>query len=267
MLDTHLIAKRFSSKSKNYSTHAVFQKRMAKELINLCFASIQHLQNSKNGLSLLELGCGDGLFTKELSRLENVKHYFANDLYECENTMKSYFPHSDVTFLQCDARKLCLQEKIDIIASNAFLQWIEEPHIFLRKITNFLNPHGIMAFSTFTKGNFSQIKSTTNQSLHYYDVDELVEKFSPFLRILHKKTLTQTLHFSSPIEVLKHIKNTGVNGISKQVWHKKQLHEFCKKYEKFRTKDGYALSYHGWMFTATLIDARKKIVLNKGLIR
>ena len=51
--------------------------------------------------------------------------------------------------------------------------------------------------------------------------------------------------FSSPKDVLQHIKYTGVNGIESTRWTKKDLLRFTTEFEKFYSENvGYSLTYH-----------------------
>ena len=54
-----------------------------------------------------------------------------------------------------------------------------------------------------------------------------------------------TLHFPTPADVLRHLKRTGVNGLSRRKWTRKDLSDFCRTYsELFGTAGGCTLTYH-----------------------
>ena len=64
--------------------------------------------------------------------------------------------------------------------------------------------------------------------------------------VVHAGEESVTLSFPSPIEVLKHIKQTGVAGISRHSWSKGMLNDFITRYtDRFSLPEGgVALSYH-----------------------
>ena len=62
------------------------------------------------------------------------------------------------------------------------------------------------------------------------------------------------LFFETPIEVLKHLKKTGVNGLNENPLSPSQVVSFCKDYKKqYMSENGLILTYH-----PIYIIARKK---------
>ena len=55
----------------------------------------------------------------------------------------------------------------------------------------------------------------------------------------------QTLYFNTPLEVLKHIKYSGTNGLKSLNWSVKKLREFDKYYrESFGINSKVTLTYN-----------------------
>lgn len=54
------------------------------------------------------------------------------------------------------------------------------------------------------------------------------------------------LSFASPLEVLRHLKETGVTGTAAQAWTRGKLQEFCRNYtERFSDERGRVyLTFH-----------------------
>jgi malonyl-CoA O-methyltransferase len=52
-----------------------------------------------------------------------------------------------------------------------------------------------------------------------------------------------SLEFNSPKEVLKHIKNTGVNALSQTIWTKSDLINFEKNYPQ-TNQEKFSLTYN-----------------------
>ena len=97
---------------------------------------------------------------------------------------------------------------------------------------NILNKEGILAFSTFSPENFREIKELTGLSLNYKSTKEIKNIFEKNYDILHIKEFTHTLNFSNPLELLAHMKNTGVNSLTAQHLTFKEVKEFCENYIK-----------------------------------
>lgn len=64
-------------------------------------------------------------------------------------------------------------------------------------------------------------------------------------QVIHYEEQILKVQFKSSMDVLKHLKNTGVNGIQKTYWSIKQINNFKAEYEKlFKTESGVCLTYH-----------------------
>ena len=107
-------------------------------------------------------------------------------------------------------------------------QWFK--NIDFCHYANMLEKDGILAFSTFLQGNFSEIREVTGLSLEYKTIDEITAALSESFEILHVEEFTEVLDFNSPLEVLAHMKNTGVNSLSSTHWTFKEVKEFCANY-------------------------------------
>ena len=66
----------------------------------------------------------------------------------------------------------------------------------------------------------------------------------PWFEVIKAKETTEELLFNSPVEVLKHMRLTGVNAISESSWTKRDLNKFCKSYENFMQNNKYILTYN-----------------------
>lgn len=68
----------------------------------------------------------------------------------------------------------------------------------------------------------------------------------PTLTWQHLEEEEVTLWFPSPIEVLRHLKETGVTGTEKQMWSRQRLARFTDSYQRqFGTATGQVpLTYH-----------------------
>ncbi|MGY6298078.1 hypothetical protein ACXIUY_24300, partial [Vibrio parahaemolyticus] len=70
------VAQRFAQAQSSYEEHAIAQRRVAMELVQYMQAHI-----AVNLQRILEIGCGSGLFTRQLMQHYSFDQLFLNDLY------------------------------------------------------------------------------------------------------------------------------------------------------------------------------------------
>ena len=228
-----LIKQRFSKCLKTYDNNASVQKKMAEILVSLV--------EKKDIDAVLELGCGTGLLTKKLTQKIRFKTYTAIDMVkECENYIRNI--SEKIEFIPDDIENFKSGKKYDLIISNASVQWVEDMESFLKNIKNLLSDNGIFIFSTFGKNNFKELKIFIKTPLEYYSMEELTQKLSDFEIIKMEEDII-SLEFNSPKEVLKHIKNTGVNALSQTIWTKSDLINFEKNYPQ-TNQEKFSLTYN-----------------------
>lgn len=216
-----LIKQRFKNSLDTYNQEAQVQVQMASTLIEML--------PKHNFNTILEIGCGSGLLTKKCLETITYKQFIANDIVpECESYIKTL--NNEITFLPGDITGLELTTSFDLIISNAVFQWFEEPFKTIRSLKKHLTSGGILAFSTFGERNFYELREILNIGLEYPKYENIFNE--NFIEI----------EFSSSLELLKHIKNTGANAITNYVLSKNKLKEldssFIKRYGKIK------LTYH-----------------------
>ncbi len=148
--------------------------------------------------------------------------------------------------LNGDIEQIPLTGKFDLIVSASTFQWLAHPRATFAKLAAHLNTNGWLIFSTFGKNNFKELKAVTGQGLEYRSIGELSAWLSSEYDILYTEEQIHTLKFSDPLDILRHVKKTGVNATSlPTAWTKGRLHEFCEDYKIRFLTDGYCpLSYH-----------------------
>lgn len=239
MINKELVKFRFKNSIETYNSSAVIQKEMAQKLVDLT------LQNCGNKYGkIFEFGAGTGFLSKLILNEISFDEYYANDIIEeSEYCIKNII--KDVKFLAGDIEKLELNQKFDLVLSNAVVQWIENIDELFEKIKSNLNNDGFFAFTTFGEQNFREIKETTGVSLNYLKSETLKNKCGKDFEILVFDENIQTLCFDSPIEVLKHIKKSGTNAIKSQKWTVSKLKDFEKFYKKsFGVGEKVMLTYN-----------------------
>ncbi len=246
-LNKDLIRQRFARRLPGYRRYAIIQERMAVELADL-------ISPGKSGGSfrkVLEIGAGSGAFTEAFLRRCSVERYIANDLVaECGSVVGDIARKHDVKtfdFIGGDIEEQkYLPENLDLVVSNATLQWLADIPALFQKLSACLRPGGMLAFSTFGKRNMLEIDSIEQVSLAYYDLEELKTFAREWFMPVECREEVRKLYFRSPEEVLRHISRTGVNGlVQRRPWTKSRHSRFVERYRSsFSSHTGVHLTYH-----------------------
>ena len=247
MTDKNLVKKRFAGAGVSYDSDAVVQKEIAVELASL----IRNLVPSSFCSRVLEIGCGTGMLTRELVRFISPEELYLNDI--CPEFSPMFTDLGPAAFIAGDAETVDFPSGLGLIASSSVIQWFSDPEGFFRKCSSSLQNGGYLAFSTFGPGNMKEIAEVTGHSLHYRSLNGLESMLASRYRTIHMSGFCRQLNFASPVEVLRHLKHTGVNALSRKAWTRKDLTDFCNTYSAlFGTADGCTLTY-----TPVFVIARK----------
>lgn len=162
----------------------------------------------------------------------DFKNYFANDLVEkSKNYVQNFIPQA--TFYCGNALKIKPSKKVDLIISNAMFQWFPSFEKAIQTIKSNLKSNGLLAFSTFSPDNFREITDLTGLSLQYKTKEELEQILkNEGFEILYSEQFFEELKFKTPLELLAHMKKTGVNSLSEKTWTITKVKDFCDKYSK-----------------------------------
>ncbi len=238
MVDKSLVKRRFAGAFGSYDKSAVVQKKIAADL----FALIGRYVSLPVSGMVLEVGCGTGFLTRMISTLVPPDRLLLNDICPESRLCLDDVPHA--SFLEGDAENLDFPSGLGLIASSSVLQWFQDLEGFLAKCHSHLMPGGYLALSTFAPGNLEEVSEISGNSLDYMPSDRLESLIAARFDILCSREDTHILHFRTPVDVLRHLKQTGVNGTGSRLWTKKDLNDFCMRYtERFGNGDGCTLTY------------------------
>ena len=235
VIEQERIRRRFSQAVNTYDDHADAQKRICAHLVQLLT-----VYTSSHFRRVLEIGCGSGGFTRLLKQECQIEEWVLNDLCEIwQSAIEELFPSAPPLFLAGDAERLAFPGTFDLIASASALQWMKDLPRFLHKLSSTLSPGGMLAFNTFTPDNLHEIKELTGEGLTYPTAGQLREWLSTYFRIVHEEEGNIALTFQHPLEVLRHLKYTGVTANASRVWTRGKQERFCWDYqERFPSADG-----------------------------
>lgn len=246
-INKRLLKRRFSRQMPEYDRKAVFQQHISK-ILHEIWMQTDYRKNS----SVLEIGCGTGFLTKLYVTGLAPKQLILNDLCSLPDDLPGNLP-ATCRFIQGDAEELDVSgEKFDYIVSSSVVQWFENIREFFRKAYNMLNDGGVLVISSFGRDNMNEVSNITGVTLTYHSADMYRLMLENDFEILHISEGYEYAYFDTPLDVLKHLKSTGVNSITANGrWTKTRMNEFTEKYPS--TDKGYRLTYN-----PVYIIARKK---------
>lgn len=197
----------FDKNFTTYDNNAIVQKKVA---ANLSEYIKNDISLSGNMNKIIELGCGTGIFTKEFLSNFTPKHLTLNDFFDVREYLKNLNYNE---FIQGDIEIITLP-KADIIISSSAFQWVSS---FEKLINNISASTNNLAFSIYTKGNLKEIYEHFNISLNYLENEEIHQILRKKFKNITSKKETIILEFNTPLEALRHLKNTGVTGFQREL--------------------------------------------------
>ena len=142
----------FSKHVKTYDRHAQLQRSMAERLAALIPNPFPQ--------SILEIGCGTGVFTRHLLA-RSPSTITLNDIAPLmiEHLKCHLEVPSNSKFLVGNAERIQIP-KVKLIAGNAVFQWFQNPQNTLKRFHSSLEKEGYLAFSTFGPQTLEEFRHT-----------------------------------------------------------------------------------------------------------
>lgn len=233
----------FDKTAETYSENAFVQRDIAATLADV----LEDFAPMGDSVSnILEVGCGTGLLTYRLASRFGAAQWYLNDLSEkmCACAARALVKKPNIC--KGDIMLAEFDSAMDLIVSSSCFQWVPDLRSLFAKLSLVSSGNSLLAFSTFGKKNYAQIRSLTGSGLDYRSLGEIKSALSDAgYCVLYSAEDVVDVSFCTPSEVLKHIKGTGVNGKFTRFWTPKTLRDFSKAYaEKFSIPDGVSLTYN-----------------------
>lgn len=245
-VDKAAIECRFKRSMESYDENAHVQKMVVRKLAALLTDYCPRIDGD-----ILEVGCGTGLLTALLQQTYGIDRLFVNDLVEemCRKTAG----RCQLSSRHCivgDIEQIELQGEFELIVSASTFQWFARPAETFRRFCSYLKQGGWLVFSTFGPDNFRELKSVTGSGLEYCRMEEMAGLLSSCFEVLHTEEEHHVLDFNTPLEVLHHVKKTGVNAATLPIsWTRGRLEKFSLEYfQHFASEGRYFLTYHPQYF-------------------
>ncbi|MFA3920982.1 methyltransferase [Ruegeria hyattellae] len=234
------VQRSFSRSFGTYHESAVQQAQVVDRLVQeLCDnGAPQHFT------SALELGAGTGHLTQRLCAEFSFGTLTVNDLSPETQLVADA---ARAMFLRGDAKQIEWPKQPDLIASASMIQWLPAPAAFLRRAAAALAAGGWLAVSGFGPEQYRELAQigSSAKAPGLFRPDDLIAAVQGDLEIVATGETVQQIHFASPQMVLRHLRNTGVNGRAQKVWTKSCLLQFSREYtRRFDGEAGVPLTYH-----------------------
>ena len=145
--------KNYKWDAQEYEKHSQGQQKWARELIE---------KISLNGTeNVLDLGCGDGKVTAEISKLVRKGSIIGIDnsaaMIKLATDRHSVAIYPNLSFKEMDAGNLKFDDRFDLIFSNAVLHWVKDQKPVIKGMFKSLKHGGRVLLQMGGKGNAAEI--------------------------------------------------------------------------------------------------------------
>ncbi|MGG0204957.1 Malonyl-[acyl-carrier protein] O-methyltransferase [Bacillus mycoides] len=261
MINKTLLQKRFNGAAVSYDQYANVQKKMAHSLLS----TLKERYSETSSIRILELGCGTGYVTEQLSNLFPKAHItavdFADEMIAVAKTRKSL---ENVMFRCEDIEQLKLENPYDVIISNATFQWLNDLKETVKNLFNYLSEEGILLFSTFGNTTFQELhtsfqRAKKEKGIHNYtsigqrfvSKEQLVNICKNPLGNVHVSETCYIESFTEVREFLHSIRKVGATNSNEESYCQSPslFRTMLRIYERdFTGKEGIMATYHA-LFT------------------
>jgi len=251
------ICNAFHRCASGYEAAAVAQKEIGDQL----FLRLDYLKIEPR--YVLDLGCGTGLFTKQLKKRYPKATVVGVDLAHamlCEAKVKKGW-RAHPTWVRADMHTLPFPHGLfDLVFSNQVFHWSSAYPTLIAEVNRVMNPGGCLMFSTVGPDTFQELRSTTephahaNDFLDMHDVGDvlLAEQFLDPVVDMDQLVL----RYKSWPDLLRSLRQQGVRNTNPKrnpgLTGKENWASFKTCVDNNRTPDGkYPLTYevlygHAW---------------------
>jgi len=249
-LDKERIARCFRRSLLTYDDAAVVQKNLVGRLLQ----SVSLLPDTAFR-RVLEVGCCTGGLSEQLCAEKPVKTLYLNDLVSDfeEVVLKRLTKFESPQFVSCfgDIETLALPLDLSLVISGATFQWLSNLPAFITRLSDVLNSGSYLAFSMFGPGTLSEFSSLTSVTLQYHSDNDVRALLEQNFVVESFENHEEQLFFPSVLEIINHIRATGVGGVSEYQWNRETLKMFEERYmTEFGTDKGLPVSYASSCFVA-----------------
>lgn len=127
--------------------------------------------------SILDLGCGDGVLTKQLADLVPAGKVLGIDASDGMIKTAKELEGLNLSFICLDINEMEFNNEFDLIFSNAALHWVEDHERLLVNCRNALSLEGVVRFNFAGDGNCANFYEVIRQVMNEHSFSEYFKNF------------------------------------------------------------------------------------------
>jgi len=194
--------------------NSVPSKNSAKQLMDIV--------SKEKASSILEIGCGTGIYTKLLllqfpeADITSIDH--SKDMINVASKKPGC---EKIKFLIRSAQDMDSGRTFDLITSNSVFQWIENFDLLFKKYSTMLSENGLLCFSIYGPKTFNELESSLRLSFggtNWLSSSRFLDKIlirDYLLKYFSNIKICETnfiVHFNSLMSLCRNIKLSGTRG-------------------------------------------------------
>ena len=215
------IKQSFDLGSVTYDKFSEVQKEVGQLLLDFFekkFPKKQNYNIYENPISLVDLGCGTGEFSKKIISNFSIDKIKLIDISsEMINCSKGKIKEKKVEFLVCDFDKYFELTEFDLIVSNMALHWSLNINKLLKNIISNMNVGSFFLFSVPNNNSFYNFKKLLPKDLmnNFFNVfpgEDMISNLRKKKNINFCTTKIKIFRkYFHPLHFLKELRKLGVN--------------------------------------------------------
>ncbi|PXF63867.1 malonyl-ACP O-methyltransferase BioC [Kangiella spongicola] len=257
------VARSFSKAASTYDAAAFFQRIAGERL----FERLDYFKLEPK--KIVDLGCGTGVFTRQLSErfpaaevtgvdiaegmIEWCKQQSSAEQYVCANALALPFEDNSV----------------DLIFSNLSIQWVENLQDLFNELNRVLKPEGLLLFTTLGPDTLKELKQSFSQVDQYQHVNDFIDMHHVGDAMLQAKMLDPVvdaepvvISYDKASELMRDLKDIGAHNIDSRrnsgLMGPKKLRAVEKAYRQFALDDGKLPATYELVYGHAFGSAEKK---------
>lgn len=199
VINKDCVVTRFTRGHKTYRSEATVQARILDHLLELW---LKHNSNRFGG-RILEIGAGEGAFAELYTKKIKPDELILWDI--APNSERVVKADGEIDLHSVKSGSLCA-----LVAAST-MQWFNSPAAFLLQVSRVLESGGLAVISTFGPSTFRELAKCGVVPLPYLSEESLRRIVPADMQILELHSGKILKVFDSPIDALRHCRDTGVN--------------------------------------------------------
>ena len=230
----------FKRAAPRYNKRSVVQKNVALFLREKLCALFPERRFNR----AFEFGCGTGFLSAQIKNHVDCREFVLNDLSLglCAEAAQSL----GGSYCAGPVAEIDITGKPDLILSASSLQWIPDRPQLYKKLHKAAANGAVIALGSFGPENFAEFAKFGYAPAAYDSFDEFCSQVSEAgFKIILSGDDKFSFLFKSPAEVLRHVRDTGVNGATSEFWTPQRMRSFSGAYSAlFSDYGGVRLTYN-----------------------